>query len=154
MVAVLNSQYYNPHMKYQFTTDPDDMDVDVIHGFLVSSYWAKGVGRELVEKSILNSFCFGLKYGQDLIAFGRFITDTATFAYLADVFVLAEHRGQGLAEKMMAEVLELPEVTGLRRMMLVTKDAHSLYRKFGFSEAAYPARLMERLDQDIYLRQE
>lgn len=139
-------------MSYQFTSDANDLDLDVIHGFLVSSYWAKGISRALVEQSIQHSLCFGIKDDAGLVAFGRFVTDTATFAYLADVFVLPEHRGKGLAKKMMREALALPQLSGLRRMMLTTKDAQPLYEKFGFSGVSDPTALMERLEHDIYQR--
>ena len=138
-------------MTYRFTSAPEDMDLDVIHGFLVSSYWAKGISRALVEKSLQHSFCFGIKQDTNLVAFGRFITDYTTFAYLADVFVVPEHRGRGLAKQMMSEVLKLPELSGLRRTILVTNDAHGLYEQFGFAEVVKPSRFMERVDADVYL---
>jgi GNAT superfamily N-acetyltransferase len=130
--------------------DPKRLDIDVIHEYLSRSYWAAGIPREVVEKSIAGSLCFGLYEDEKQLGFARFITDRATFAYLADVFVLESHRGRGLATWMMREMLAHPDLQGLRRFSLVTRDAHGLYRKFGFTPVANPERYMEIVNREIY----
>ena len=139
-------------MDYSFSTDRAHMDIDTIHEFLVDSYWAKGIPKDLLQQAIDNSFCFGMIHATKLVAFGRFVTDYATFAYLADVFVVPAHRGKGLSKTMMAEVLARPEIQGLRRMLLVTRDAHGLYEKFGFEQVTDSRRFMQQVDPDIYTR--
>jgi GNAT superfamily N-acetyltransferase len=126
---------------YEISTDRDRLDVDYIHAFLTTSYWSPGVSREIVERAIAGSMCFGL-YAPDgaQAGFARVVTDHATFAYLADVFVGEEHRGRGLGVWLVRTVLEHPDLQGLRRWMLATADAHDLYSRFGF----------ERLD-DLYM---
>lgn len=137
---------------FRVSTRFDELNLDVIHGFLQGSYWAAGIPRATVEKSIRNSLSFGL-FGRDAqIGFARVISDYTTFAYLADVFVLPEHRGQGLAKWLMECILEHPGLTGLRRWLLVTRDAHGLYEKLGFQPLAHPERLMEIHARDIYRR--
>lgn len=126
------------------TTDAARLDVPAIHAFLTTSYWAEGRPLEIVERSIRNSLCFGLFDGTRQVGFARVITDGATYAYLADVYVLECHRGRGLACWLMECVTAHPDLQGLRRFTLVTKDAHGLYRKFGFAELAQPERYMER----------
>lgn len=131
------------------------LDVDVIHGFLTSSYWAAGIPRDVVERSIANSICFGLYHSDPppaLIGFARVITDRATMGYLADVFVLEAWRGRGLSKFIVRCVLAHPQLQGLRRWMLATADAHGLYRQFGFETPRDPARLMEIVDREIYAR--
>ena len=125
------------------TTDPERLDVPAIHAFLATSYWAKGRTRAVVEKSIRGSLCFALLEGDNQIGFARAVTDRATFAYLADVYVLESHRGRGLATWLMQCVTSHPDLQGLRRFALVTEDAHALYRKFGFAALAQPERHME-----------
>src|SRR6185369_13535802 len=109
-----------------------------------SAYWALGRTRETVERAIENSLPFGIYGPADQVGFARIITDHATFAYLADVFVLPEHRGRGLSVWLMEVISDHPQLQGLRRWLLATKDAHELYRKFGFSELKEPERWMER----------
>lgn len=140
------------HADYTISDDPARLDLDVIHGFLARSYWAAGIPRETVARAIANSLCFGVYFGGAQVGFARLVTDRATFAYLADVFVLEEHRGRGLSRALMELVASHPEVQGLRRWMLVTRDAHGLYRKFGFSELAQPALVMARHDPNVYQR--
>ena len=144
--------YEKQRGEYSITTENSRLDRDVIHRFLASSYWAQGIPLETVSRSIENSLNFGLFKGTEQIGFARVITDRATFAYLADVFVLEEHRGQGLSKWLMESVVTHPELQGLRRWMLATRDAHKLYRKFGFENVASPDRLMEILYPNIYLR--
>lgn len=134
-------------------TDKRELDVDAIHRFLATeAYWSRGIPRATVERAIAGSLCFGGYLDGRQVAFARVVTDGATFAYLADVFVLAEHRGHGYARALVAAVMAHPELQGLRRFMLATADAHALYAKFGFAPSTRPERLMEKLDPDIYLR--
>jgi GNAT superfamily N-acetyltransferase len=131
---------------YAISTDPSRLDLGAVHGFLEGSYWAKGVSRAVVERSVENSLCFGLYKGKDQVGFARVVTDRATFAWLADVFVLEGHQGLGLGKWMMEVVLSHPELQGLRRWMLATADAHGLYRGCGFGELESPGIFMERKD--------
>ena len=135
---------------FTVSTDKDRLDRGVIHEFLRGSYWAKGIPRELVDRSIENSLCFGLYDGEALVGFTRVITDKATFGYLSDVFVLESHRGRGLATWFMEVVLAHPDLQGIRRWMLATADAHGLYRKVGFTQLSKPERIMEKLLPDAY----
>jgi GNAT superfamily N-acetyltransferase len=126
------------------------LDVHAIHAFLAATYWSPGIPLSIVERAIENSVCVGAYTGTAQVGFARMVTDKATFAYLADVYVLEEHRGNGLSEKMMEVLIQLPELQGLRRMMLVTRDAHGLYERFGFKQLATPARFMELHDPNAY----
>ena len=135
---------------YDISTDPARLDTDVIHGYLTQSYWSPGIPRAVVERAMANSMCIGLYRGAEQVGFARVVTDRATFAYLADVFVLEPHRGIGLSKQLMAFIMSHPDLQGLRRFMLGTKDAHSLYQQFGFTELANPARMMEILQPDVY----
>ena len=135
---------------FHVTTNLGQMDLDAIHMFLCDSYWAEGIPRATVEKSIRNSLCFGLFCRAAQIGFARVVSDYTTFAYLADVFVLPEYRGQGLAKWLMECIMSHPELQGLRRWLLVTRDAHGLYAKFGFKPLAHPERLMEIHSPAIY----
>ena len=132
------------------STDPARLDVDAIHAFLTSSYWSPGIPRDVVERAIAGSICFGLFAGERQIGFARVITDRATFAYLADVYVLDEHRGRGLGSWLVETVIAHPELKGLRRFVLVTRDAHGLYEKFGFTPTSKPENYMERHRPDAY----
>jgi GNAT superfamily N-acetyltransferase len=134
------------------TTDPARLDVGVIHGFLKGSYWALGIPEELVRRSIRGSLCFGLYEHERQIGFARVVTDRATFAYLADVFVLESHRGRGLARWLMECVLAHPDLQGLRRWSLVTRDAHGLYERLGFRGLGHPERHMSRVLDNAYSR--
>jgi GNAT superfamily N-acetyltransferase len=140
------------HDGFQLSTDPSRLDIDVIHGFLAGAYWSVGVPRDVVERGIRHSLPFGIYEGTRLVGFCRVITDQATFAYLADVFVLPAYRGRGLSKWMMACVREHPALQGLRRFMLGTKDAHGLYRQSGFGPLAEPGIWMERHDPHVYRR--
>jgi GNAT superfamily N-acetyltransferase len=133
--------------EYQISTDRERLDLDVIHDYLSSqSYWAKGRSRETIRRSIENSVPFGLYKGEELVGFARVITDYATFAWLADVFVLESARGQGLGKWLVEVILSHPELQRFRRWVLATKDAQGLYRRFGFEELKRPERWMERHD--------
>ena len=132
------------------STDPARLDVDAVHTFLTSSYWALGIPRAVVERAIAGSICFGLFHGQRQIGFARVVTDRATFAYLADVYVLEEHRGRGLARWLIETVIAHPDLRGLRRFVLVTRDAHGLYEQFGFTPLAKPENYMEKHWPDVY----
>jgi len=135
---------------YEISCDPARLDIDAIHEFLSGSYWAAGIPRSVVERALANSLCFGVYRDGQQVGLARVITDRATFAYLSDVYILPEHRGQGLAKRVLAEVTEHPELQGLRRMLLFTRDAHTLYAKFGFTPLAHPERVMDLLDPDVY----
>jgi GNAT superfamily N-acetyltransferase len=135
---------------YEVSCDPARLDFDVIHGFLAQSYWAKAIPRELMERSVRNSLCFGAYQGRAQVGFARIVTDKATFAYLCDVFVLPNHRGHGLSKALVAAILAHPDLQGLRRWNLVTIDAHGLYEQFGFKTAAHPERYMEILRHGMY----
>jgi GNAT superfamily N-acetyltransferase len=137
---------------FTVSTDPSRLDLDVVHGYLARSYWAEGVPRDVVARSIAGALCFGLYDGPAQVGFARAITDRATYAYLADVFVLERFRGQGLGVWMMECVMAHPDLQGLRRWSLVTRDAHELYRRFGFTPLPVPERYMERMDPDVYRR--
>ena len=135
---------------YEVSCDPARLDLAVVHGFLVQSYWAKAIPRELVERSVRNSLCFGVYQEEKQVGFARIVTDKATFAYLCDVFVLPEHRGHGLSKALVAAVVAHPDLQGLRRWNLVTIDAHGLYEQFGFQTPARPERYMEILRHGLY----
>jgi GNAT superfamily N-acetyltransferase len=135
---------------YLVTTDPAKMQLDAIHGYLSRAYWCEGIPRSTVERAVENSLCFAVLHGEEQVGFARVVTDTATFAYLCDVYVLEEHRGKGLSKWMMECVVGHPKLQGLRRFSLATRDAHGLYKQFGFHAIAKPELLMEILVADIY----
>jgi len=138
---------------FSISTDPERLDREVIHRFLSTSYWASDVPRAIVDRSIDNSMPFGLYEGAAQVGFARVITDRATFAYLADVFVLESHRGLGLALWLMQTIRAHPELQDLRRWALFTRDAHPLYRKVGFKDIENdPPRCMEIIDRGLYAR--
>jgi GNAT superfamily N-acetyltransferase len=132
------------------TTDPSRFDLDVIHGYLARSYWARGIPRDVVARAVEHSLCFGAFDGDHQVGFARVVTDRATFAYLCDVFVLESHQGRGVGKGLMAAVMAHPELQGLRRMALFTRDAHGLYRQFGFRETRFADRFMEVCDDNPY----
>ncbi len=138
---------------YQISTDPKRIDVEMVFKFLSEeSYWSPGIPRNVVESAIANSLCFGVYHGAEQIGFARIVTDKATFALVADVFILQPHRGKGLSKWLMNEVMQHPDLAGLRRLLLLTSDAHSLYAQFGFTEIDNAWRFMEVLRPDIYKR--
>ena len=135
---------------FTVSCDPEKIDLGVVSKFLASSYWAKGIPEPTVAKSLANSLCFALLDGEQQVGFARVISDRATIAYLADVFVLPEYRGRGLAKWLMECVLSHPELQGLRRWVLGTRDAHGLYKQFGFTALAKPEVFMELIDPNVY----
>jgi GNAT superfamily N-acetyltransferase len=138
------------HGDYVISTDYSRLNVGMIHEFLSqNSYWASGRSLDVVERSIENSLPFGIFKGNNQVGFARVVTDYATFAWIADVFVIPKHRGQGLSKWLMEVVLSHPELQGFRRWVLATKDAHSLYARFGFIPLHRPERWMERPDASM-----
>ena len=140
--------------EYLITTDPARVDLAVVHGFLAESYWAKGIPLETVRRAVEHSLNFSVYDGARQVGFARVITDYATFAYLGDVFVLESHRGRGLSRWLMEVIVAHPELQGFRRWVLLTRDAHGLYRKVGFKEIAAPERYMELWVPEVYTRRE
>lgn len=142
------------HRKGDFllSTDPQRLDLDFVYNFLTESYWAKGISRELVVRSIENSLCFAVYAQGKQIAFARIISDFATYAYLGDVFVIEAYRGNGLGKWMMECIRQHPQLQGLRRWTLLTRDAHGLYQQFGFTPVQKPERYMELHDPEVYER--
>jgi N-acetylglutamate synthase-like GNAT family acetyltransferase len=136
---------------YLVTTDPARLDLDAVHGFLAGAYWSLGIPRELLARAIANSLCFHLlEDGSRQVGFARVCTDGATFAYLMDVYVLPERRGRGLGHWLVECVMAHPSLAGLRRFVLITKDAHWLYLPFGFAPLAHPERYLEIWRPDAY----
>ena len=122
----------------EISTDQARLDIDVIHGFLQTSYWAQGRRRSVVERAIRNSLCFGVYVAGRQVAFARVVSDRAVFAYLMDVFVVPEYRGRGISKALMRAVLDHPDLQNLRGFLLGTQDAHGLYEQFGFRALAQP----------------
>jgi GNAT superfamily N-acetyltransferase len=142
----------HPTGNYGLSTDKSKLNVDVIHHFLsTESYWAPGIPKATVERAISNALCFGIYQGDAQVGFARVITDTATFGYLADVFVLPAHRGKGLSKWMMECILAHPDLQGLRRIMLATRDAHGLYAAYGFTPPDNPSRFMVLERANLYV---
>jgi N-acetylglutamate synthase-like GNAT family acetyltransferase len=139
--------------EYLISTDKSKIDVTVVHQFLSQSYWAKGISQSIMQKSIENSLCFAVYHKQVLVGFARVISDFATFSYLADVFIVPEERGKGLSKWLMQVIMNHPGLQGLRRFLLATRDAHSLYAQFGFTALDKPERWMQKHDPDVYTRQ-
>jgi GNAT superfamily N-acetyltransferase len=133
-------------------TDPERFDVPMIHAFLTQSYWAEGISLDIVKRSIEGSICFGVYHQEHQIGFARVVTDRATFAYLADVFILDDYRGRGLAKWLMATIVKHPDLQGLRRFLLVTRDAGKLYQQFGFKPLSQPERFMEIHSPRLYVQ--
>ena len=136
--------------EYLISTDKSLLDLSAIHSFLVRSYWAEGIPFETMKKSIEHSLNFGLYTVGRQVGFARVITDYATYAYIGDVYILEDFRGQGLSKWLMQVIADHPELQGLRRWTLLTRDAHELYRKTGFLEPQNPERFMEKANHDIY----
>jgi len=134
--------YRKENDPFWISTDKTELNIEYIHAFLSQSYWARAIPLDTVKASIEGSLCFGLYDKSQQIGFGRVITDSATFAYLADIFVDQAYRGHGLGKWLTASILAHPQLQGLRRLMLATKDAHGLYKQFGFSLPEDPSRLM------------
>lgn len=138
--------------EFVISTDRNRLDRTAIHAFLVGSYWSPGIPRDVVDRAIENSLCFGVYDRAAQVGFARVITDSATFAYVSDVFVLESHRGRGLSRWLMEVLMAHPDLRNLRRWMLATADAQGLYEKFGFRSPAKPERLMEIVNADVYRR--
>ena len=132
------------------STDRKRLNLGAIHGFLSTSYWAKGISREAVEKSIANSFCFGVFEGETQVGFARVLTDFVSFAYVCDFFILEPYRGRGLAKWLITTILECPDIVKVRRRCIVTHEAHGLYRQMGFMSATRPEAYMELVNKDAY----
>lgn len=137
--------------KFEISTDRSRLNITAIQDFLnKDSYWAKDRTIEQTKTAIENSICFGVYNGEDLIAFGRVVSDKATFAYIGDVFVDKRFRGKGISKMLIKAMIDHPELQDLRRWILATADAHSLYEKFGFKELLHPERWMERPAPNAY----
>ena len=136
--------------KFYISTEKEKMDIDLIHSFLSRSYWAEGISKEIISRSIEWALCFGVFENNKQVGFARMITDKATFAYLADVFIIDEYRGLGLSKLLMEVIMSYPDLQGLRRMMLATRDAHELYKKFGFTPLNNVDRWMHIHYPDVY----
>ena len=135
---------------YTISTDPSLLNIELIQDFLSKdSYWASGRSVEVVQRSIENSLPFGIYLGRKQVGFARIVTDYATFAWVADVFLLPEHRGRGLGKWLMEVIVAHPRLQGFRRWVLSTKDAHGLYERFGFRKLQRPERWMERPDPNM-----
>lgn len=136
--------------EFVISTDRERLDLDAIHSFLTDCYWAKGIPRDVVARSIENSLCFGVYDKSKQAGFARLITDYATYAYIGDVFVLDSYRGRGLGKWLMECIMQHPRLQGLRRWSLVTDDAHGLYAQFGFTPLQAPGKYMEFRAAEIY----
>lgn len=142
-------------MDYRITTDKNEMDIDAVHHYLSRSYWAENVPKSVVTTAVENSLCFAVLVAEASgderqVGFARMITDYASFAYLADVYILEEHRGKGLSKEMMKKIIQHPQLQGLRRMMLATRDAHGLYEQFGFTALTDQKMFMQLWKPDVY----
>jgi GNAT superfamily N-acetyltransferase len=128
----------------EISTDKSRIDITVVHEYLSGSYWGVGRSREVVERSIQNSRCFGLYHFGDQVGFGRVVTDFAVFAYLADIFVIRKFQGRGIGKALIQAMLEDPQLQGLQVILLRTRDAHGLYEQFGFRPLPRPEEMMGR----------
>ena len=148
--------------EFLISTDRELLKLDLVHGFLTNSYWAKGISREVVERSIEHSLCFGIydespclakdarRWEPAQVGFARVVSDFATVAYLGDVFILESHRRRGLSKWLMECITQHPDLQNLRRWILLTRDAHGLYSQFGFAPLRAPERYMELHQPDVY----
>jgi GNAT superfamily N-acetyltransferase len=148
----MSSTEHNAVDGYEISTDPARLDIAAVHAFLTRSYWSPGIPYAIVERAARNSLCFGLyeKATDSQVGLARVVTDHATFAYLCDVYVLEEHRGHGLGKRLMRAVMAHPALSGARRAMLGTRDAHGLYAGFGFRSPPDDGVLMQILKPDPY----
>lgn len=147
----------HPRLEYEISTARNRLDFAAVHAYLTRSYWSPGISRTLVERAAAHSLCFGLYHqppngAVQQVGYARVVTDRASFGYLADVYVLEGHRGQGLSKWLMQFITAHPELQTLRRFLLGTRDAHGLYAQFGFGPLANPARMMEILRPDAHLQ--
>ena len=138
--------------RYEISTEPARVDLEAVHAYVTRSYWAEGISKDVVAKAVAGSLCFSLFDGGAQVGFARVVTDRATFAYLCDVYVLEQHRGQGLGKWLMEELMCHPDLQGLRRFVLVTKDPQRLYEPFGFETPERSGHYMELFRPDIYKR--
>ncbi|GAB3261318.1 GNAT family N-acetyltransferase [Chitinimonas naiadis] len=136
--------------EYEIDTDPARLDLAQAHAFIASTYWAKDIPEATFRRSVAGALCFGVYQGATMIGFARVISDYATIAYLGDVYIAPEARGQGLSKWLMDCIVGHPELQGLRRWILLTGDAHGLYQQYGFTPLAAPERWMERADLNVY----
>jgi GNAT superfamily N-acetyltransferase len=140
-------------MSYRLSFETQDQQIDLIHAFLSGAYWSRNIPRDTVERAVANSFCVGAFDAEgEQVGFARLVTDRATFAYLADVFVLPAHRGQGIARQMVEAMQAHPDLQGLRRWLLFTRDMQPLYARLGWTPIPHPERCMERHFVDLYER--
>ncbi len=135
---------------FVISTDRERLSLDVIYEFLTNCYWAQGIPREVVARSIEHSLCFGIYDGDGQVGFARVVSDFATVAYLGDVFVLGSHRGRGLSTWLMECIVQHPALQNLRRWILLTRDAHGIYSRFGFTPLQKPDRYMELHRPNVY----
>lgn len=135
---------------FVISTDRSRLNVAMVYDFLKTSYWAAGISRETLDRSIQNSFCFGVFDGEQQVGFARVVTDFATFAYICDFFISESHRGRGLAKWLITTILECPELVHLRRRCIVTHEAHGLYRQMGFMSPQRPEAYLELINKDAY----
>lgn len=137
--------------KFCISTDKTKLDVDSIHEFLsTKAYWALNIPKDKVQKTIQNSLCFGVYIDEKQIGFAKIISDFSTIAYLGDVFILEEYRGKGLSKWLIETIMAHPDLQGLRRWILLTGDAHGLYRQFGWTDIAEPSKWMELYNKNVY----
>jgi len=137
--------------KYTISTDKNKLNMSVIYHFIANSYWAKGIPKSVMQKAIDNSMCFGVYSAQnEQVGFARVVTDNATFAYLADVFIIPDLQGNGLSKLLVKTIVEHPDLQGLRRFLLATADAHGLYAQYGFKPIDNPAQLMQINPANVY----
>lgn len=136
--------------RYTISTDSSRFDLEMVYDFLTHCYWAEGIPRDMVQRSVDNALCFGVFAEEKQVGFARVITDRATYAYIGDVFILESHRGRGLSKLLMKAIMEHPELQGFRRWSLVTDDAHGLYKQFGFRPVKNPEKYMEIVNSNVY----
>lgn len=137
---------------FSISTSKDKLDINSIHEFLsTKAYWALNIPKSRVQTSIENSLCFGVYHGEKQIGFAKVISDFSTIAYLGDVYIVEEYRGKGLSKWLIETIMTYPKLQGLRRWILLTGDAHGLYRQFGWTDIADPARWMELHNKNVYL---
>ena len=137
---------------FSITTDKSKIDISYVHRILSNSYWSENIPFAIVQRSITGSLCFALFFQQKQIGFARVISDEATFAYLADVFIDPDFQGKGLSKWLIKTIMDYPSLQGLRRILLATRDAHGLYRQFGFTPLSSPERWMQVHNPDVYKR--
>lgn len=136
--------------EYSISTDKSKLNIELVHDFLSKSYWAMDIPKAVVKNAVRHSLCFGVYRDDQQVGFARVISDFSTFAYMADVFVLEEHRGKGLGKLLVETMIDHPDLLRMPRWMLLTKDANDLYQKMGFARPEKPERIMERLDPTAF----